>query len=64
MNLDERLEALTQTVEIMARMHRENEKRLGAVMDTMNRMGRIMEAHDIILDQHNERIEKLENPGE
>jgi hypothetical protein len=45
-------------------MHRENEKRLGAVMDTMNRMGRIMEAHDIILDQHNERIEKLENPGE
>ncbi len=64
MNLDERLEALTQTVEITAGMHRENEKRLGAVMDTMNRMGRIMEAHDIILDQHNERIEKLENPGE
>jgi septal ring factor EnvC (AmiA/AmiB activator) len=52
MNLDERLEALTQTVEIMARMHRENEKRLAAVMDTMNRMGRIMEAHDMILDHH------------
>jgi septal ring factor EnvC (AmiA/AmiB activator) len=64
MTLDERLEALTQTVEIMAGMHRDNENRLAAVMDTMNRMGRIMEAHDIILDQHNERIEKLENPGE
>jgi hypothetical protein len=63
MNLDERLEALTQTVEIMAAMHRDNEKRLAAVMDTMNRMGRIMEAHDIILDQHDERIEKTRTPA-
>ena len=64
MNLDERLEALTQTVEIMARMHRENEKRLAAVMDTMNRMGRIIEIHDADLDNLNHRLDKLEHPGQ
>jgi hypothetical protein len=31
-------------------LHRQNEKRMAALMDTMNRMGRILEAHDITDD--------------
>jgi len=50
MTIDERLEALTQSVELMAHMPQENEKRyaerfnrneerLAQLMDTMNRLG-------------------------
>ena len=62
--LTQRQEALTQTVEIVAGMQRDSERRLVAVIDTMNRMGRILEAHDIALDEHDERIERLEKPGQ
>jgi hypothetical protein len=45
-------------------LHRQNESRLAAVMDTMNRMGRILEAHDITIDLPEQRIENLEKPGQ
>jgi hypothetical protein len=49
MTLDERLQALTQTVELLAELHRDSEKanaeKFAALMDTMNRLGRIIEMH-------------------
>jgi len=68
MTIDQRLEALTHSVELLAEMHRDNEKqeaqrsrlyeerfvrneeRLGQLMDTMNRLGRIIEIHEQRLD--------------
>jgi DNA-binding SARP family transcriptional activator len=58
--LDERIEALTQSVELLASMHKDtetrfaqlataaerNEQRTGQLMETMNRVGRILEIHD------------------
>jgi DNA repair ATPase RecN len=86
-NIDERLEVLTQTVEFMASLHKDceqrfqeyaqatevrfsklaqaverNEERAGQLMDTMNRLGRILEMHDETLDEHDERINRLEGP--
>jgi hypothetical protein len=56
MTIDERLEALTQSLEVWQYMQmdaskeyeerfRANEKRLAQLMDTMNRLGRILEIH-------------------
>jgi hypothetical protein len=53
MTIDERLEALTQSVELLASLHRDNESRLGQLMETMTRLGNIVIAHEA-------RIEKLE----
>ena len=66
--LTERHEALTQTVELVAGMQRENEERfarneerfartearLAQLMDTMNRLANIIIAHE-------QRLEDLEN---
>jgi protein involved in temperature-dependent protein secretion len=85
MTIDERLEALTQSVELLSRMHQDNEKRateaaqanekavqanekavqanekrFAMLMDTMNRVGRILEHHDITIDE--DRLGKLEHP--
>jgi protein involved in temperature-dependent protein secretion len=80
MTIDERLEALTQSVELLSRMHQDNEKRateaaqanekavqanekrFAMLMDTMNRVGRILEHHDITIDDHEDRLGKLEHP--
>jgi len=62
MTIDERLEALTQTVELLAQMHRDNERanaqKFAALaesttqlMDTMNRVGRILEIHEHRFDR-------------
>jgi chromosome segregation ATPase len=48
MNLDEKLEALTQTMELLAQMHKDNEKR-------MERFSREMER----LSKRNVRLEGL-----
>jgi chromosome segregation ATPase len=48
MNIDERLEALTQTVELLAQMHKDNEQ-------GMERFGREMER----LSERNARLEGL-----
>ena len=60
MTLDERIEALTQSVELLASIHKDtearftqlapaaekNEQRTGHLMETMNRVGRILEIHE------------------
>jgi hypothetical protein len=60
MTIDERVEALTQSVELLAAMHKENE---AVFKDLFNRMGRILERHDITLEDHDDRLGKLEQPG-
>jgi hypothetical protein len=61
MTIDERLEALTQTVEIIAGMQRENEQRFAQtthnfelVLDSIKRLENIAAAHE-------ERLDDLEN---
>ena len=49
--LRERHEALTQTVEIMAAVQRENEQRMAQMMDVINRLANIVEAHEERLDR-------------
>ena len=80
MTIDERLELerlaerTDAIAELLAQMHRdnekqfaeserifrerflENEKRLGQLMDTMNRLGRILENHDQQIDDHDDRL--------
>jgi len=74
----ERLDALAQSVELMASMqrdgeaktrqgfevvltlHRENEALLKRVMEANIRLARIMEAHDLSIDNHEGRITDLE----
>jgi hypothetical protein len=53
MNIDERLEALTHSVELLASFHKDNEQRLGQLMEAMTRLGNIVIAHE-------QRIEDLE----
>jgi hypothetical protein len=64
MTIDERLEALTQTVESLASIHRDNEAAMTrfaqGVNDSVARLTRILEAHDIVLDEHEERLKDLE----
>jgi hypothetical protein len=57
MNFEERLEALTQTVEILAAMQRSNEKRFDqitqnfeVVLDSIKRLERVAVAHEERLD--------------
>ncbi|HVN03278.1 MAG TPA: hypothetical protein VMT86_02605 [Bryobacteraceae bacterium] len=38
-----------------------NEVRLAQLMDTMNRLGRILEIHDAEIDDHGRRLENLEH---
>lgn len=59
MDIDERLEklaerheALTQTVDLLAAMYQQNERRLTQVLDAINRLANIAEAHDVRLDDH------------
>jgi hypothetical protein len=44
--LTERHEALTQTVELIAAAQVRNDERMGQLMDTMNRLGNIIIAHE------------------
>jgi hypothetical protein len=64
---------LTHTVELLAQMHmdaskdyeerfRANEERLAQLMDTMNRLGRILEIHDQQIGDHERRLDNLERP--
>jgi hypothetical protein len=50
----ERHEALAQTVENLGGMQRVSEDRLAQLMDTMNRLGNIIVAHE-------QRLDRLEN---
>jgi acetolactate synthase small subunit len=44
----------------MTVMHRENEQRLGQIMDSMNRLINVVEAHEHRLDSHDDRFDHLE----
>jgi hypothetical protein len=50
--LTERHEALTQAVDLLAAMYQQNERRLAQVLDAINRLANIAEAHDVRLDDH------------
>jgi hypothetical protein len=67
MNIDERLEklaerheALTQTVEIIAAMQRDNEKRLDRISEDIERDGENIRALARIAELHHERLIRLE----
>lgn len=64
MTIDERLEALTHSVELLASMHKDNEKQVtGAIIDIRDavmRLSVIAEAHQDTLDDHDERVGALE----
>src|ERR1022692_1330687 len=47
--LTERHEALTQAVDLLAAMYQQNERRLAQVLDAINRLANIAEAHDVRL---------------
>jgi len=57
MNIDERLEALTQSVELIAGLQRDNEKHMTRMIKTMARL-------ETIVIEHEYRIEDLEGGGE
>ena len=75
MNIDERIEALAQTVELLARMQidnekryaerfaeidepfRQNEQRMAQVLDAINRLANIAEAHDVRLDNQEQPLD-------
>ena len=79
MTIDERLEALAQTVELLASMHKDNEQawrdrevrmekrdvridQLHAeMMIAIARLANTAEAHNGQLDDHEQRIDKLES---
>ncbi|HUO30614.1 MAG TPA: hypothetical protein VMU80_15420 [Bryobacteraceae bacterium] len=86
MTIDERLEALTHSLELWSHMQmdaakeyegrfreleklfraneerfRANEERVAQLMDTMNRLGRIIEIHDQEIDDHGRRLDNLES---
>ncbi|HLY17168.1 MAG TPA: hypothetical protein VKR61_08075 [Bryobacteraceae bacterium] len=48
--LAERHDALTQTVELLVAMQQENERRMGQMMDAINRLTNIAAAHEERLD--------------
>jgi phage-related minor tail protein len=62
-NIDERLEALAQTVEIMASMQQETERnlqRLGERVDAVTAAVAILVR---IVESHERRLDNLDNPG-
>ena len=54
MTIDERIEALTQSVELLASFHKDNEQRMARMMDAITRLANIAVNHE-------ERIEDLED---
>lgn len=67
MNIDERLEALTQTVELMASMQKETEKHMTTLAEKMERLAetdaqfhRGMEQIARILANHEHRLDSLD----
>jgi hypothetical protein len=55
MNIDERLNALTQTVELLASFHKDNEKRMERLNQHMEQFSHEMKS----LAKRNERLESL-----
>ena len=69
MNIDERLEALAQSVQLLASMQKDSEKRMAklesymAIMkQSITRLSNVTAVHTIQVDDHEKRIAELENP--
>ncbi|HEX3680928.1 MAG TPA: hypothetical protein VHU83_00195 [Bryobacteraceae bacterium] len=60
MTLDERIEALTQSVELLSQMHQDNEKRYDRMFE---RLATISEGLARIIGDHEDRIRRLEGNG-
>jgi hypothetical protein len=60
MDMDERLEALAQTVEILAGMQRENEKRFDQVTHNFEIVLDSIKRLEAIATSHEDRLEDLE----
>jgi hypothetical protein len=60
MNIDERLEALTHSVELLAQMHRDNEERYEKRFADLTRI--VAPIAQLVI-AHEERLKRLEEPG-
>jgi hypothetical protein len=67
MTIDERLEALTQSVELLASFHKDNEKRMEELVasqknlnESMARLSDTMNQLGIVVLDHQRRLEDLE----
>jgi hypothetical protein len=64
MTIDERIEALTMQLEALTRVHEDFEKTvksaIAEIRDVSRRLGNIAAADSIMLDDHEQRIQKLE----
>ena len=56
MNIDERLEALTHSVELLAEMHKDTEKE-------MKRLGKYIRAVSQLVLDHEARLRRIEDDG-
>lgn len=45
-NIDERLEALTQSVELLASLHKDNENRMHTMVESVEKMSAAVAKHD------------------
>ena len=65
MTIDERIEALTQTVELLAGMHQDLEKkwdgRMLKMSEILEKLTRLIEIHEERLNDHKRRIDGLES---
>jgi hypothetical protein len=64
MDIDERIAALTQTVELLAHMHQDLEKqwdrRFGKMVDIVERLDRVIQIHEVRHNGHDSRLDDLE----
>ena len=65
MNIDQRIEALTQSVELLSHLHQDNEKRytaqFGQITESIGRLTGIAETLATIATMHDQRLTDLEN---
>jgi hypothetical protein len=61
MNIDQRLEALTQTVELIAAMQRDNEKRIDEITTAIRQDAENIRALVRVAEIHHERLSRLED---
>lgn len=65
MNIDERLEALAQTVELLASIQKATEKKMEIymvrMMQAITRVANVTAVHELRLADHGERLSDLES---
>jgi len=61
MNIDERLEALVQTVELMAAMQRDNDAQIAEINTALRQDGEHIRALVRVAELHHERLSRLED---